>query len=125
METFEMVEVIELNENNCREYSDAEFLAMIEATEAKEAKEDEEKEPIKKGDRVNLHGSIRVGRGCNQVKFICGEVIATTKKAICVNDLVNNTWVKVWVPKSAIYGIEKCTIFNEIEANLKSWFVKQ
>lgn len=122
METINFVEVIELNENNCREYTEAEFLAMIEATEAKE---NEEKEPIKKGDRVNLHGSIRVGRGCNQVKFICGEIVATTKKAICVNDLVNNTWVKVWVPKSAIYDIEKCTIMNEIEANLKSWFVKK
>ena len=125
METFEMVEVIELNENNCREYSEAEFLAMIEATEAKEAKEEEEKEPIKKGDRVRLHGSVRVGRGCNQVKFISGEVISTTKKAICVEEIVDNTWVKTWVPKSAIYDIEKCTIMNEIEANLKSWFVKK
>jgi len=122
METINFVEVIELNENNCREYTEAEFLAMIEATEAKE---NEEKEPIKKGDRVNLNGSIRVGRGCKQVKFICGEVVATTKKAICVEDLINNTWVKVWVPKSAIYDIEKCTIMNEIEANLKSWFVKK
>ena len=122
METFEMVEVIELNENNCREYSEAEFLAMIEATEAKE---EEEKEPIKKGDRVNLHGSVRIGRGCNQVKFISGEVISTTKKAICVEEIVDNTWVKTWVPKSAIYDIEKCTIMNEIEANLKPWFVKK
>lgn len=115
------LEIIELNENNCREYTEEEFWAKIEQLE-EEKKEDNE--PIKKGDDVNLHGYVYAGRGTKQVKHICGEVVKTTEKAICVNEFKNNKWFKTWVPKSAIYNIEKCTMLDEIEADLKSWFVK-
>jgi len=116
-------EVIELNENNCKEYTEAEFWAELKARETAKKESEKKDEPIKKGDNVNMHGYSRAGRGCKQVKHICGEVIETTEKAICVRDIVNNNWVKIWVPKSAIYNIEKTTF--EIEADLKSWFVKK
>ena len=116
-------EVIELNENNCKEYTEAEFWAELKARETAKKESEKKDEPIKKGDNVNLHGSVRLGRGCKQVKNIGGEVIDTTDKAICVEDIVNNNWVKIWVPKSAIYNIEKTSF--EIVADLKSWFVKK
>lgn len=116
----ENLETIELNENNCKEYTEAEFWAKIAELEAKKEAADE---PIKEGDEVNLYGYVYIGRGAKKVKHINGEVVKTTPKAICVNEITNNGWVKTWVPKSAIYNIEKTTF--EIEGDLKKWFVNK
>jgi len=116
----ENVQTIELNENNCKEYTEAEFWAKIAELKAEKKEADE---PIKKGDKVNLNGYVYVGRGAKKVKNVIGEVIKTTQKAICVNEITNNGWVKTWVPKAAIYNIEKNSF--DIEGDLKTWFVKK
>ena len=112
-------QTIELNENNCKEYTKAEFWAKIEERKAQK----EANEPIKKNDRVNLNGYVYVGRGAKKVKNVIGEVIETTQKAICVNEITNNGWIKTWVPKSAIYNIGKNSF--DIEGDLKKWFVNK
>ncbi len=116
----ENAQTIELNENNFKEYTEAEFWAKIE--ERKNEKK-EDNEPIKEGDQVNLNGYVYVGRGAKKVKNVIGEVVKTTPKAICVNEITNNGWMKTWVPKSAIYNIEKNSF--DIEGDLKKWFVNK
>jgi hypothetical protein len=78
---------------------------------------------IKAGQKVSFYGSI--GRGIKIVKHVCGEVTAVSEKAVQIEEISGNNWVKTWVPKSAIKNIDFCHITDTAEGDLKAWFVKK
>lgn len=61
------------------------------------------------------------GRGLQRTLLISGPIIATTEKAVQVNDLMHG---KVWVPTKALYEFEYDEILEQIMADIRYWFVK-
>ena len=111
------------------EQSEVMMNAIINGATKEEAEklalEPKKEEVISVGIKVNLHGSFFVGRNAKQIKHIYGDVIKVTDKAFCVDNVTNEGYKKTWVPKSALYNVEKCPLLEEVEADLRKWFTKK
>lgn len=124
IDTKELI-LIEEGKVYTEEQADLIFESIMATWPEEEEEKNEQDEEIKEGDEVSFHGSVRISRGGKQIKNIYGDVLKVTEKAILVDNITDYGRVKVWVPKSAISNIERCSITNDIEGDLKSWFVKK